>query len=364
MPEHLTEQIRNVVLIGHGGVGKTTLAEALLHHAGITTRAGSVDDGTSSLDRDPEEVQRGSSVSLAVASFDWKASDGESYRINLLDTPGHPDFEAEVDAALAVADLAVLVVSAPDGLEVGSHEAWRKCAELDLPRMVFVTREGKHRANFEGVVAQLSDTFGPGFLPIELPLGEEGAFHGVADVLAEEAHEYEPDGSHHVEPLPADDLVGHAMVQESIRTPVCLDESVTTPEQAEQAIDLGACRMMNLKPDRLGGLPDRSCRERDREAHARCKRHRRPGSCSPVVVAQGRDRDGYRKQVEQIEVRALLIVSRVGRHDAGKSGVAARQAGLEPGVARRLDGHERSDVLGPWLASERVRKRMEAYELA
>jgi len=204
MPEHLTEQIRNVVLIGHGGVGKTTLAEALLHHAGITTRAGSVDDGTSSLDRDPEEIQRGSSVSLAVASFDWKASDGEPYRINLLDTPGHPDFEAEVDAALAVADLAVLVVSAPDGLEVGSHEAWRKCAELDLPRMVFVTREGKHRANFEGVVAQLSDTFGSGFLPIELPLGEEGAFHGVADVLAEQAHEYEPDGSHHVEPLPAD----------------------------------------------------------------------------------------------------------------------------------------------------------------
>jgi elongation factor G len=208
MREHLTEQIRNVVLIGHGGVGKTTLAEALLHHAGITTRAGTVDDGTSALDRDPEEIQRGSSVSLAVASFDWKASDGEHYRINLLDTPGHPDFEAEVDAALAVADLAVLVVSAPDGLEVGSHAAWRKCDEHDLPRMVFVTREGKHRANFEKVVAQLNDTFGPGFLPIELPLGEEDAFHGVADVLTEEAHEYEPDGSHHVEPLPAD-VVAH-----------------------------------------------------------------------------------------------------------------------------------------------------------
>ncbi len=202
MHKHLTEQIRNVVLIGHGGVGKTTLAEALLHHAGTTNRAGTVDDGTSALDRDPEEIQRRSSVSLAVASFNWKASDGKQYRINLLDTPGHPDFEAEVDAALAVADLAVLVVSAPDGLEVGSHQAWRKCKDRGLPRMVFVTREGKYRADFEKVVAQLTATFGPGFLPIELPLGEESAFHGVADVLSEQAHEYEPGGGHRVEPLP------------------------------------------------------------------------------------------------------------------------------------------------------------------
>ena len=216
MPEHLTEQIRNVVLIGHGGVGKTTLAEALLHHAGLTTRAGSVDDGTSTLDREPEEIQRNSSVSLAVASFDWKASDGERYRVNLIDTPGHPDFEAEVDAALAVADLAVLVVSAPDGLEVGSHEAWRKCKDRGLPRMVFVTREGKHRANFEKVVAQLGDMFGAGFLPIELPLGEENAFHGVADVLTEQAHEYEPDGHHHIEPLPDDVAVHEHEIHEQV----------------------------------------------------------------------------------------------------------------------------------------------------
>ncbi len=208
MHEHLTEKIRNVALIGHGGVGKTTLAEALLHHAGLTTRAGSVDDGTSALDRDPEEIQRGSSVSLAVASFDWKATDGERYRVNLFDTPGHPDFEAEVDAALAVADLAVLVVSAADGLEVGSDAAWRKCTKRGLPRMVFVTREDKHRANFEGVVAELTDAFGSGFLPIELPLGEEEAFHGVADVLTEQAHEYEPDGTHHIEPIP-DDVAAH-----------------------------------------------------------------------------------------------------------------------------------------------------------
>lgn len=200
MSAHTTQQIRNVALVGHGGVGKTTLAEALLHAAGVTTRRGSVDDGTTTLDRDPDEVQRGSSISLAVASFDWKATDGQRYRINLLDTPGHPDFEAEVDAALSVADVAVLVVSAADGIEVGTTIAWRKCVDLGIPRMVFVTREDKFRADFEGVVAALTDRFGPGFAPLELPIGEEADFHGVADVLTEEAHEYE--GGHHVEPLP------------------------------------------------------------------------------------------------------------------------------------------------------------------
>ncbi len=203
-----TDRIRNVALIGHGGVGKTTLAEYLLHRAGVTARAGSVDDGTTVLDRDPEELQRGSTVSLAVASFDWKASDGQQYRINLLDTPGHPDFEAELDAALSVADLAVVVVSAADGVEVGTHLAWQKCLDRNMPRLVFVTREDKHRADFDGVVAELGSLFGPGFTPIELPLGEQQAFHGVADVLTEQAHEYDADGTHHVEQLP-DDVVEH-----------------------------------------------------------------------------------------------------------------------------------------------------------
>jgi elongation factor G len=200
MSAYTTQEIRNVALVGHGGVGKTTLAEALLHAAGVTTRRGSVDDGTTTLDRDPDEVQRGSSISLAVASFDWTTPDGRQFRINLLDTPGHPDFEAEVDAALSVADLAVLVVSAADGVEVGTTLAWRKCVDRGIPRMVFVTREDKFRADFEGVVAALTERFGSGFAPLELPLGEESDFHGVVDVLTEEAHEYE--GGHHIEPLP------------------------------------------------------------------------------------------------------------------------------------------------------------------
>ena len=197
-----TERIRNVALVGHGGAGTTTLAEAILHRAGVVNRVGSVDAGTTALDREPEELQRKSSVSLAVASFDWTASDGDTYHVNLLDTPGHPDFEAEVDAALGVADLAVIVVSAADGVEVGTHLMWDKCAARSIPVLFFVTKEDKTRADYERVLADLRAAFGGGVTPIELPIGEEAAFHGVADVLAEVAHEYDADGRHHVEPLP------------------------------------------------------------------------------------------------------------------------------------------------------------------
>jgi elongation factor G len=204
MATYTTQQVRNVALIGQSGVGKTTLAEALLHRAGVIGRRGSVTDGTTALDREPDAIERGASVALGIASFEWTASDGATYRINLLDTPGHPDFDAEVSSALSVADLAVVVVSASEGIEVGTEQAWRRCDELGLPRFVFVTREDRPRANFDHVVDQMTAAFGSGFTPLELPLGEEESFHGVADVISEEAFEYEPDGTHHVEPMPSD----------------------------------------------------------------------------------------------------------------------------------------------------------------
>ena len=204
MPSYTTQQIRNVALIGASGVGKTTLAEAMLHRAGVVTRRGSVDEGTTVLDRDADEISRGSSVSLGLASFDWTATDGQTYRINLLDTPGHPDFDADTAAALSVTDLAVIVVGSADPIDVGSDMAWRRCVELGLPRFVFVTREARPRANFEAALQALTDAYGSGFIPLELPLGEEEDFHGVADVITEEALEYEADGSHHVEKMPAD----------------------------------------------------------------------------------------------------------------------------------------------------------------
>lgn len=204
MADLATERVRNVVLVGHSGAGKTSVADALLARAGAVPRAGRVDDGTSVLDTEPEAVRRRISLSLAVAPFEWTASDGNTYRINLLDTPGYADFEGEVDVALAVADLAVFVVSAVDGVEVSTELLWRKAVQRRVPRLVFVNKEDKDRADFHAVLEQLSVAFGNGFAPLELPIGEAGDLHGIADVLSERAFEYEPGGAHHDEPLPAE----------------------------------------------------------------------------------------------------------------------------------------------------------------
>ena len=200
----VTERIRNVVLLGHSGSGKTSIAEALLNRARATSRMGRVDDGTSTCDFEPEEQKRKMSLSLALAPFDWTADDGASYRINLLDTPGYPDFVGEVEAALRVADLAVIVVSAVEGIEVQTEYLWRRCAELRMPRLVFVNKEDKERADFHRVLDELRSAFGSGVAPLELPLGEQSRLHGVADVLHEEAHEYDREGKGHVEPLPTE----------------------------------------------------------------------------------------------------------------------------------------------------------------
>jgi len=199
-----TDKIRNVAIVGHSGSGKTTLVEALLARAGVVARPGRVEDGTTVCDSEPEEIKRTMSLSLAVAPFEWQASDGETYKINLIDTPGYADFAGDLDAALSVADLALLVVSAVDGVEVGTEAAWAKCAAAGVPRMVFVNKEDKPRADFHAVLDQLKATFGSGFVPLELPLGEEERLHGIADVLTDQGLEYEPDGKHHAEPLPAD----------------------------------------------------------------------------------------------------------------------------------------------------------------
>lgn len=204
MRSYPTQNIRNVVLVGHSGAGKTTLAEALLVLAGAVTRAGKVGDGTSVLCHEPEEVRRGISLSLALAPFEWTTPDGSTYKINLIDSPGYADFVGEVDAALSVADLAVFVVSAVEGVEVQTELLWRRAAELRMPRMVFVNKEDKDRADFSIVLDQLRATLGSGFAPLEIPLGESGGLHGVVDLLDEEALEYESTGAHHVGSLPTD----------------------------------------------------------------------------------------------------------------------------------------------------------------
>lgn len=179
-------QIRNVALVGHGGAGKTTLAEALLYSAGATTRMGQVEEGTTTTDFEPEELKRHLSVSLALAPFEH-----DGHKINLIDTPGYADFAGEVVAALSVADLAVFVISAVEGVEVQTEAYWRLAALAGLPRMIFVNKLDRERASFERTLDQLRDLFGAGVAPLELPIGEEGSFRGVADLLTDKAITYE-----------------------------------------------------------------------------------------------------------------------------------------------------------------------------
>ncbi|MGH9004372.1 MAG: GTP-binding protein, partial [Acidimicrobiia bacterium] len=150
-------KIRNVALVGHGGAGKTTLAEALLHMAGVTQRMGRVEDGTTVSDFDPEEHKRGISVGLSVLPFEY-----EGHKINLLDCPGYADFVGDVSAALRVADMALFVISAVDGVEVQAEIAWKLAEQRRLPRAVFVNKLDRDRASFSRTLDDLKEKFGAG----------------------------------------------------------------------------------------------------------------------------------------------------------------------------------------------------------
>jgi elongation factor G len=184
--DYRPSRIRNVALVGHHGAGKTTLAEALLFATGAVTRQGRVDDGTTVCDFEPEETKRHLSLSLALAP----CVVGD-VKLNIIDTPGYADFFGEVRAAASVADLLVIVVSAVDGVEAQTEAAWELGEELDLPRLIFVNKLDRERASFDRTLASVRERFGAGVAPLELPLGEETAFRGIADLLTDSAIIYE-----------------------------------------------------------------------------------------------------------------------------------------------------------------------------
>jgi elongation factor G len=202
--------IRNVALVGHGGAGKTTLTEALLFCSGAIGRPGRVEDSSTVTDFEPEEHKRGLSVSVGLAPVEW-----EGHKINLLDCPGYADFAPEAITALRVADLAVFVVSAVEGVEVQTEIMWRAAAELQLPRLIFINKLDRERASFERTLEQLQEAFGAGVAPLELPIGEEGHFRGVADLLSDTAITYEG-GKPTTGPIPEEMAVREHSVHDSL----------------------------------------------------------------------------------------------------------------------------------------------------
>ena len=209
-----SQPIRNVVLVGHNGNGKTTLAEAMLYRAGVVGRMGRVDDGSARCDFDPEEKARHQSLSLAVASFDWR-----DHRINLIDTPGYTDFAGEAVNGMHAADLAVFVVDSVSGVQAQDQVMWRHAERLGLPSMVFVNGLDRERSSFERTLDDLQSHFGSNVEVVQLPLGAEGEFHGVADLVTDAALDY-ASGQSAAAPIP-DDLVddasdGHIQLLEDV----------------------------------------------------------------------------------------------------------------------------------------------------
>ncbi len=203
MKTYEAKDIRNVLLVGHGGSGKTTLLEAMLFTAGQITRMGTVEDGNTVSDHDPDEQKRGISVSLSTAPVEWKG-----VKINVLDAPGYADFVGDLRSAVSAVDAVIIVVSAVDGVEVQTEYAWELAVEAGLPRAIFVNKLDRERADFQATLAQLVASFGSQVAPFELPIGQEHEFAGIADLLHEKANRY-PSGPLAEESEWPDDL--HAM---------------------------------------------------------------------------------------------------------------------------------------------------------
>ncbi|HEY4669934.1 MAG TPA: elongation factor G [Tepidiformaceae bacterium] len=178
-----TEDIRNVVLIGHGSVGKTTLAEAALFVSGATTRMGTVEEQNTVSDYDEDEHRRKFSLNLSLIPVEW-----EGRKINLIDTPGYADFVSEVICGVQAADVALVVVDAVSGPEVGTDRVWQIAERAGLPRMIFINRMDRENANFEGVLTQLRAKWGPKVAPLQLPIGSHDSFRGVVDLLHMKAY--------------------------------------------------------------------------------------------------------------------------------------------------------------------------------
>ncbi len=183
MKEYKTEQIRNVVLLGHGGTGKTSLAEAALFSSGGATRLGRVDDGTATADFEPDEIKRKISLSLALVPCEWAG-----HKINIIDCPGYADFVGEVKSGIAAADFGVVVVDALAGVQVGTERAWLHAEKARLPRVIFVNRMDRENANFRQAVDQLQAMFGKKVAPVQLPIGAQDKFAGVVDLIERKAY--------------------------------------------------------------------------------------------------------------------------------------------------------------------------------
>ncbi len=192
-----SSDLRNVVLLGHGGMGKTSLAEAMLYNAGAIDRLGRVSEGNTVLDCDPEEIRRKASVSLSIAPFDWRGS-----TVNIIDTPGYFDFAGEMLEGVSVVDSAVIVVSST--MTVGTEKAWEFATSRNIPRVIFVNKMHDENADFDKIYAELKEMLGKPCVALQLPIRKNGKLVGVVDGISLQARVFDDFGNLVDGELPAD----------------------------------------------------------------------------------------------------------------------------------------------------------------
>lgn len=195
---YASKDIRNIALLGHGGNGKTSLAESILFLTGATDRLGSSAAGNSVSDYDPEEIRRQISISASTMYTEYQKT-----KINIIDTPGYFDFAGEVSQALRVADIGIICVSAKDGLNVGAEKAWKALSDAGLPRAIYISKVDEEHADFYKAFEQLREKFGPSLSPMSAPIMSGTKVTGLVDILARKAYKYEGKNRSEI-PMPAD----------------------------------------------------------------------------------------------------------------------------------------------------------------
>ncbi len=243
-----TAMIRNLALIGHGGCGKTSLAEALLFGAGATNRLGKVDDGSSVLDYEPEEIKRTITISTAFHHYQWK-----KHTVYLADTPGDDNFLADTRAVLHVMDGAVVVIDAVDGVKVGTEKVWQTANHYGLPRLIFINKLDRERADFAPVLKGVKQILGAQAVPVQIPIGREANFRGVVDLVGLKAY-VAPAGGGKLEPGPIPkeledevaqlrgDLLNFAAESDDALIEKFLEEGELTPEEIYRGLRIGTLK--------------------------------------------------------------------------------------------------------------------------
>jgi elongation factor G len=195
----MVEKLRNIALIAHGGAGKTSLAEVMLYDAGVTNRLGRVDDGTAAMDYEPEELKRNISISTAFHQFPWK-----KHTINIIDTPGDQNFFSDTRTCMQAADSVIVLVDAVDGVKVQTEQGWDFAEEFGLPRMIFINKLDRERADFFRAFNDAAEIFEPKPIIIQLPIGKEDKFNGIVDLLSMKAYTYDENGKAKITEIPSD----------------------------------------------------------------------------------------------------------------------------------------------------------------